>query len=108
MYALHTMLYRGPWQLFFGRCSKGVDPMLDGDPKLVAIDEEADHQIVHHRRFGKANCAAHEPLDPGSQVDVFALDFLRMLFANVMLRWVNVPLVRPPPISIKPCNPKRR
>ena len=47
MYALHTMLYRGPWQLFFGRCSKGVDPMLDGDPKLVAIDEEADHQIVH-------------------------------------------------------------
>ena len=28
--------------------------MLDSYPKLVAIDEEADHQIVHRRRCGKA------------------------------------------------------
>src|SRR5205823_15018130 len=36
-----------------GRCRKGVDSVLDGYPKLVAIDEEADHQVVHRRRFGK-------------------------------------------------------
>ena len=40
--------------------------MLDSYPKLVAIDEEADHQIVHRRRFGKANRATHKPLDPGA------------------------------------------
>jgi hypothetical protein len=37
------------------RCFKGVDPVLEGYPKLIAIDEEAEHQIVHRRRFGKAN-----------------------------------------------------
>jgi hypothetical protein len=36
------------------RCSKGVDPVLDYHPKLVAIDEEANNQIVHRRCFGKA------------------------------------------------------
>jgi len=37
------------------RCRKGVDLMLDCDPKLGAIDEETNDQIVHRRRFGKAN-----------------------------------------------------
>ena len=44
--------------------------MLDGYPKLIAIDEEADHQIVHGRRFGKANRTAHEPFNPCPQIDV--------------------------------------
>lgn len=30
--------------------------MLEGYPKLVAIDEEADHQIVHGRRFRSKAC----------------------------------------------------
>ena len=53
--------------------------MSEESPKLIAIDEEADHQIVHRCRFGKANRATHEPLDPGPQIDVFALDCLRVL-----------------------------
>ncbi len=56
--------------------------MLDGYPKLVAIDEEANHQIVYCCRFGKANRATYRRLDPGAQIDVLALDFLRVLFAN--------------------------
>ena len=56
--------------------------MSDGSPKLIAIDEEANHQIVHRRRFGKANRATYEPLDPGPQIDVFALDCLRVLLAD--------------------------
>ena len=89
------------------RCRKGVDLMLDCDPKLGAIDEETNDQIVHRRRCGKANRAAHETLDPGPQIDVFALDFLRMLLANVMLLWVDIPLVGPPPIRVKPRETKR-
>jgi hypothetical protein len=75
--------------------------VLDCSPKLVAIDEQADHQVVPGRRFGKANATTHETLDPCPQIDVFALDFLRVFLANVMLLWVDVPLVRPPPIGVK-------
>jgi hypothetical protein len=42
--------------------------MSEGSPKLIAIDEETDHQIVHGCRFGKANRAAYEPLDPSPQI----------------------------------------
>ena len=58
-------------------------------------------------RFGKANGAPDELLDPGPQVEVFALDFLGIFFANVMRRWADVPLVRPPPIGVKPRDTKR-
>jgi len=81
--------------------------MLESHPKLIAIDEEANHQIVHRRRLRKANGASYEPLDPGPQVDVFALDFLRVLLAHMMLLWGDVPLVRAPPVGIKSGNTKR-
>src|SRR5215510_10084327 len=61
------------------RCFRAVDPLSDRSSKLIAIDEETNHQIMHGRRFGKANRATHETLDPGPQIDVFALDFLRIL-----------------------------
>src|SRR4030095_2507735 len=91
--------HRGHWS--GRRCFKGVDPRLESDSKLVPIDKEANHQIVHRGRFGKANGAPNEPLDPSPQVDVFALDFLRVLLAYVMLLWGDVPLIRAPPIGIK-------
>jgi len=56
---------------------------------------------VHGCRFGKANGAPYEPRDPGPQVEVCALDFLRVLFTHVMLLWGDVPLVCAPPISVK-------
>src|SRR5712691_8269109 len=90
-----------------GRCFKGVDPVLESYPKLIAIDEEANHEIVHRRRFGKTNGTPYEPLDPSPQVDVFALDFLRVLLAHMMLLWVDVPLIRAPPIGVKAGNTKR-
>src|SRR6266849_9735545 len=89
------------------RCSKGVDPVLDYHPKLVAIDEEANHQIVHGRRFRKANGTTHKPLDPCPQIDVFTLDFLRILLAHLMLLWGDLPLVGAPSIRVKPRNNKR-
>jgi hypothetical protein len=84
-----------------GRCFKGVDPRLESDSKLVPIDKEANHQIVHRCRFGKATGAPNEPRDPGPQVEVFAFDFLRVLLADVMLLWGDGPLVRAPPIGVK-------
>ena len=40
-------------RLSSGRCSKGVDPVLDGDSKLIAIDEEAVylHTADKYHRF---------------------------------------------------------
>jgi len=46
-------------------------------------------------------------LVPGPQIEVFALDFLCMLLANLMLLWVDMPLVGPPPIRVKPRETKR-
>ena len=71
--------------------------MLEGLPKLIAIDEEADHQIVHTFRLGKTDCATYEPLDPGPQIDVFALDGLRVLFTDDVRLGDDMPLIRPPP-----------
>ena len=81
--------------------------MLNESTELVTIDEKADHKIVHGRRFGKANGAPHEPLDPCPQIDMFALDFLCVFLANVVLLWVDMPLVSPPSIRIKAADPKR-
>ena len=89
------------------RCFRAVDCMSDEEPKFIAIDEETDHQIVHRRRFGKTTRATHQALDPSPPLEVLALDCLRVLVANGMLLWVDVPLVRSPSIRVKPRDPKR-
>jgi hypothetical protein len=50
--------------------------MLDGSPKLIAIDEQPNHQIVHMLCLRKADRPAYQPLDPCAQVDVLALNLL--------------------------------
>jgi hypothetical protein len=67
--------------------------MLDGVPELIPVDEQSDDQIVHMFGLRKANRPAHQPLDPGPQVDVLALDFLRVLFANGVLLGGDMALV---------------
>ena len=89
------------------RCSKGVDLVLDGYPKLVAIDEEPDHEIVHSRRLRKADCATDEPFNPCPQIDVFAFDFLCIGLAHFVLRGVKMALVGAPPIRVEAADPKR-
>src|SRR5207245_2185431 len=39
--------------------------LSDGSSKLILINEQPNHQIVHLFRLGKANGATHEPLNPG-------------------------------------------
>src|SRR5215471_1074048 len=78
--------------------------LSDGSSKRIPIDEQPNHQIVHLFRLGKANGATHEPLHPGPEIDVLALDFLRVLLAYVMLLWVDMPLVGSPSIRVKLCD----
>ena len=40
-------------------------------------------------------------------MNMFALDFPRVLLANGVLLWIDVPLVRPPSVRGKPRDPKR-
>ena len=80
--------------------------MLDGSPKLIAIDEEANDQIVHGGRFGEANCTAYKPLNASPQIDVFALNFLGMLLADYVLLRSDMSFVSPPAIRVKPCDTK--
>ena len=65
--------------------SQMLIPEQRGLSKFVSIDEESDHEIVHALRLGEAKRAADEPLDPDPQIDMFALDFLRVLLAHLML-----------------------
>ena len=62
-----------------GRCLTGVDSRSKGLSEFVAIDEESNHEIVQALRLGAAQCAAYEALDPGPEIDVFALNFLGVL-----------------------------
>ena len=62
---------------------------------------------MHVLRLGKTDGAAHQPFDPGPQIDVLALDFLGVLLANPMLFGVNMPLVSSPPIRVISRDTKR-
>ena len=68
--------------------------MSDRHSKLIPINEEANHQIVHGRRLGKTDCPAHQPLDPRAQVDVLALDLLGIFLPHCVLRGLKMPFVR--------------
>ena len=85
-----------------------MDSLSDGYPKFVAIDEEANHQIVHRGRFGKTNGATYQPFDPGPQIDMLAFDLLRMSFATRVLLGIEMALVGSPSIGVKACDAKGR
>jgi len=75
--------------------------LSDGSPKLIPIDEQPNHQIVHLFRLRKAKGATHEPLNPGPEIDVLALDFLRIFLAYLMCLGIDMPLVGSPAVRVK-------
>src|SRR5262245_46819587 len=68
-----------------GRCFRAVDAVLDGSPKFIAIDEQPNHQVVHMLCLRKTDRPAYQPLDARAQVDMLALDFLRVCFPHRVL-----------------------
>ena len=73
--------------------------LSDGSSKFIPIDEQPNHQIVHAFRLGKAQRATNQPRNPGPEIAVFALDFLRVLLASVMLLDIAMPLLGPPAVG---------
>jgi hypothetical protein len=59
--------------------------MSDEEPKLIAIDKQTDHEIVHAFRLGKENRVTYETFDPGPQIDVLAFDLLPFLIREIAL-----------------------
>jgi hypothetical protein len=59
-------------------------------PKLVPIDKQADDEVMHLNRLGKTDGLTGQALDPGSQPQVFPFDLLRMSFARLVLRLVDL------------------
>jgi len=57
--------------------------MSDEEPTLLAMDAEANDEIVYRRRCDTAQGATAEPCDAGPQIDRFPLAFLRL--AHVMV-----------------------
>jgi hypothetical protein len=61
----HAFALLIPSDFVVRRCFRSVDSSSDCYPKFVAIDEEAQYQIVHRCHFRETNRATREPLDPG-------------------------------------------
>ena len=72
--------------------------MSEGHSKLIAIDEEANHQIVHGRRLGKADRPAHQPLDPRAQINVLPLNLLCVFLPHRVLLCLHMPFVGTPAV----------
>ena len=83
------------------RCFRAVDRILDELPELIPIDKQYDDQIVHTFSLRKADRPAYQPLDPRPQIDVFALDFLCVLFADGVLLGFDMPLIGTPSIGVE-------
>src|SRR5918999_940762 len=90
-----------------GGCFRGVDHPSEGPSKLIPIDKESNHQIMHALRFGKTDRATHQPLDPCPQVNMLALDLLGVFFANRVLFGLHMTLVGTPAVSVISHNAKR-
>jgi len=73
--------------------------MLDGSPKLIAIDAQPNHQGVPRLCLRKADRPAYQPLDPGPHIDVLALDLLGVCLPHRVLLGLYMPLVGPPAVG---------
>ena len=63
---------------------------------------------MHLFRLRKTDGAAHQPFDPGPQIDMLAFDLLRMSFATRVLLGIEMALVGSPSIGVKACDAKGR
>jgi hypothetical protein len=69
------------------------------ETNLIAIDEQADDNVVHLGRLGKADRFARKPLDTRTQRQMFPLNLLRVAFPRHMNFRGQMPSLRPPLIG---------
>ena len=61
---------------------------------------------MHCNGLGEAESLAREALDARTQRQMLAFELLRIVFANLVLPWVSVALIRAPAIGEVAINPK--
>ncbi len=54
---------------------------------------------MHAFRLGKADRPPYQPLDPRAQVNVLALNLLRVFLPNCVLLCLHMPFVGTPPVG---------
>gem|GEM_PF-2293942 len=84
-------------------CTYGFTPAA----QRIAIDKQANDDIRHLGRAGKANRLTHEACDPGPQREVLALDLLRVALARLVRIRSEMTRVRAPRVRRILRNAKR-
>src|ERR1041385_6287 len=85
----------------------GISSMLYLPPKLKAVDEQTEDEIVPLDGLREADGFAHQALEPRAQRQMLALQLLGMVFPHFMESRRHMPLVRTPAIGIKAGDAKR-
>src|SRR5439155_18854126 len=74
--------------------------------KSIAVDKQADDEVVHLYRFREADCLSDQAFDPRPKRQMLTLDLLGILFAWAMHVGVQIPGVCAPMIRIETGQPK--
>ena len=80
---------------------------LDRKTELKPVDEQADDEIVHLDRPGKANGFPHQPFDPRAQREMFPLQLLCPPLADDMKFRIQVSVIGTPAIGVEAANAQR-
>ena len=80
---------------------------LYSDAEFIAIDEQANHDIVQLGGFGEADRLAHQAFDPGAECQVLAFDCLGIALAWARSLRCQMPLIGTPMISVITRDAKR-
>ena len=73
-------------------------------PELIAVDKQADDEIVPLGGLREADRLAHQALDPCAQREMFTFQLLRITFPHFMEQGIEMALVHPPAV----CSPQTR
>jgi hypothetical protein len=94
-------------QWFRGRVTDVHFTVSHRQPKFIAIDKQPNDDGMHLDRSGKTDRLAGEPLDPGPQCQMIALDLLHIPLPRLVLGGIEMPGVRAPIIGVIAPDAKR-
>ena len=74
-------------------------PCLRCPSKGIAVDKQANDNVMHLNRLGKTNGFTRETLDARPQCQMLAFNLLRSAFPGDMSFGSQMPCIRPPVIG---------
>jgi len=75
--------------------------------KLDLVNQQSYNRIMQDLYFRKANCFSCEPLNPGSEIQILAFNFLGITLAYLMLIGFKVTFISAPIIGVITANAKK-